>query len=64
MAGTGAVLADDPRLTVRDEDDLPLPYEQQPLRVVVGETRSRTTTGSSTASPPRCWCRPATPRPC
>ncbi|HUQ00660.1 MAG TPA: bifunctional diaminohydroxyphosphoribosylaminopyrimidine deaminase/5-amino-6-(5-phosphoribosylamino)uracil reductase RibD [Aeromicrobium sp.] len=39
MAGTGAVLADDPRLTVRDENDLPLPYEQQPLRVVVGETR-------------------------
>jgi len=39
MAGTGAVLADDPRLTVRDEDDLPLQYERQPLRVVVGETR-------------------------
>jgi diaminohydroxyphosphoribosylaminopyrimidine deaminase/5-amino-6-(5-phosphoribosylamino)uracil reductase len=38
MAGTGTVLADDPRLTVRDENDLPLPYEQQPLRVVVGET--------------------------
>lgn len=38
MAGTGAVLADDPRLTVRDADDLPLPYAQQPLRVVVGET--------------------------
>ena len=38
MAGTGTVLADDPRLTVRDDDDLPLPYEQQPLRVVVGET--------------------------
>lgn len=38
MAGTGAVLADDPRLTVRTEQDLPLPYDQQPLRVVVGET--------------------------
>lgn len=38
VAGTGAVLADDPRLTVRDEDDMPLPYDQQPLRVVVGET--------------------------
>ena len=38
MAGTGAVLADDPRLTVRGEDDLPVPHEQQPLRVVVGET--------------------------
>lgn len=38
MAGTGAVLADDPRLTVRDAEDLPLPYDQQPLRVVVGET--------------------------
>ena len=39
VAGTGAVLADDPRLTVRDEDDLPLPYDRQPLRVVVGETK-------------------------
>lgn len=38
MAGTYSVLADDPRLTLRDEDDLPLPYEQQPLRVVVGES--------------------------
>ncbi|MGH3459799.1 bifunctional diaminohydroxyphosphoribosylaminopyrimidine deaminase/5-amino-6-(5-phosphoribosylamino)uracil reductase RibD [Aeromicrobium sp.] len=38
MAGTGTVLTDDPRLTVRDADDLPLPYERQPLRVVVGET--------------------------
>ncbi len=38
MAGTGAVLADDPRLTVRGPDDLPLPYDQQPLRIVVGET--------------------------
>ena len=38
MAGTGTILADDPRLTVRDEDDLPLPYERQPLRVVVGES--------------------------
>ena len=38
VAGTGAVLADDPRLTVRDMDDLPLPYELQPLRVVVGES--------------------------
>lgn len=39
VAGTGAVLADDPRLTVRDEDDMPLPFDQQPLRVVVGETK-------------------------
>ncbi|CAN5418446.1 bifunctional diaminohydroxyphosphoribosylaminopyrimidine deaminase/5-amino-6-(5-phosphoribosylamino)uracil reductase RibD [soil metagenome] len=38
MAGTGSVLADDPRLTVRDADDNPLPYDQQPLRVIVGET--------------------------
>ncbi|MFT4188263.1 MAG: bifunctional diaminohydroxyphosphoribosylaminopyrimidine deaminase/5-amino-6-(5-phosphoribosylamino)uracil reductase RibD [Aeromicrobium sp.] len=38
VAGTGAVLADDPRLTVRDVDDLPLPYDRQPLRVVVGES--------------------------
>ncbi|GAA3532044.1 bifunctional diaminohydroxyphosphoribosylaminopyrimidine deaminase/5-amino-6-(5-phosphoribosylamino)uracil reductase RibD [Aeromicrobium panaciterrae] len=39
VAGTGAVIADDPRLTVRDEKDLPLPFERQPLRVVVGETK-------------------------
>lgn len=38
MAGTGSVLSDDPRLTVRDSDDRPVPYDQQPLRVVVGET--------------------------
>lgn len=38
VVGTGTVLADDPRLTVRDDDDLPLPHDQQPLRVVVGET--------------------------
>ncbi|MGZ5370456.1 bifunctional diaminohydroxyphosphoribosylaminopyrimidine deaminase/5-amino-6-(5-phosphoribosylamino)uracil reductase RibD [Aeromicrobium sp.] len=38
MAGTGSVLADDPRLTVRDEGDDPLPYERQPLRVIVGES--------------------------
>ncbi|MCW2799455.1 MAG: ribD [Aeromicrobium sp.] len=39
VAGTGAVIADDPRLTVRDSNDLPLPFDQQPLRVVVGETK-------------------------
>lgn len=39
MAGTYSVLADDPRLTVRDENDLPVPFEQQPLRVVVGESK-------------------------
>ncbi len=36
MVGTGTVLADDPALTVRDEDDRPLPRALQPLRVVVG----------------------------
>lgn len=39
MAGTNSVLSDDPRLTVRDDADLPLPYEQQPLRVIVGESK-------------------------
>ncbi len=38
MAGTVSVLADDPRLNARDDDDLPLPFDRQPLRVVVGET--------------------------
>ena len=37
MVGTGTVLVDGPRLTVRDEQDQPLPREAQPLRVVVGE---------------------------
>jgi len=38
IVGTGTVLADDPQLTARDggTDGPPLPYPQQPLRVVVG----------------------------
>jgi diaminohydroxyphosphoribosylaminopyrimidine deaminase/5-amino-6-(5-phosphoribosylamino)uracil reductase len=36
VVGTGTALADDPRLTVRDADDLELPPEQQPVRVVIG----------------------------
>ena len=36
LAGTGTVLVDDPRLTVRDETDEPLPRERQPLRAVMG----------------------------
>ena len=39
MVGVNTVLADDPQLTARDEDDNPLP--QQPLRVVV-DSRCRT----------------------
>ena len=35
VAGTGTVLTDDPRLTVRDEVGADLPH--QPLRVVIGE---------------------------
>jgi diaminohydroxyphosphoribosylaminopyrimidine deaminase/5-amino-6-(5-phosphoribosylamino)uracil reductase len=36
VVGTGTVLADDPRLTVRT-DDVALPPEDQPIRVVVGK---------------------------
>jgi len=36
VVGTGTVIADDPRLTVRDDTDVPLPYSEQPLRVVMG----------------------------
>ncbi|WP_423851413.1 bifunctional diaminohydroxyphosphoribosylaminopyrimidine deaminase/5-amino-6-(5-phosphoribosylamino)uracil reductase RibD [Aeromicrobium sp.] len=38
LVGTGTILADDPRLTVRDTADHPLPYEKQALRVVMGES--------------------------
>ena len=36
LAGTGTVLRDDPRLTVRDETDTPLHLDHQPLRAVMG----------------------------
>lgn len=36
LVGTGTVLVDDPRLTVRDETDQALPRERQPLRAVMG----------------------------
>ncbi len=37
LVGANTVDVDDPQLTVRDEDDQPLPRERQPLRVVMGE---------------------------
>lgn len=36
LVGTGTVLADDPRLTVRDTDGSPLVHNRQPLRAVMG----------------------------
>lgn len=36
LAGTGTVLTDDPRLTVRDAGDRALPPDRQPLRAVMG----------------------------
>ncbi len=36
LVGTETVLVDDPQLTVRDDDDRPLPREQQLLRAVMG----------------------------
>lgn len=36
LAGTGTVLVDDPELSVRDADDVPLAREVQPLRAVMG----------------------------
>ena len=37
LVGTETVLVDDPRLTTRDEQDEPLPRDQQLLRAVMGE---------------------------
>jgi diaminohydroxyphosphoribosylaminopyrimidine deaminase/5-amino-6-(5-phosphoribosylamino)uracil reductase len=36
LVGTGTVLVDNPRLTVRDSDDVPLPRDTQPTRAVMG----------------------------
>ncbi len=36
LVGTGTVLVDDPQLTVRDADEVDVPRERQPLRVVMG----------------------------
>ncbi|HET9861340.1 MAG TPA: bifunctional diaminohydroxyphosphoribosylaminopyrimidine deaminase/5-amino-6-(5-phosphoribosylamino)uracil reductase RibD [Nocardioidaceae bacterium] len=36
LVGTGTVLVDDPQLTVRDDEDRPLPRERQLLRAVMG----------------------------
>ena len=36
LVGTSTVLVDDPQLTVRDDDDRPLPRENQLLRAVMG----------------------------
>ena len=38
VVGTGTVLADDPKLTARDDAGRNLPADRQPLRVVIGTT--------------------------
>ena len=38
VVGTATVRADDPRLTLRDSADKLRPYDDQPLRVIVGES--------------------------
>jgi diaminohydroxyphosphoribosylaminopyrimidine deaminase / 5-amino-6-(5-phosphoribosylamino)uracil reductase len=43
LVGSNTVAVDDPQLTVRDEEDRPLPREHQPLRVVMGERDLPTT---------------------
>ncbi len=45
VVGTGTALTDDPHLTARDADGMPLPPSRQPLRVVVG-TRELPTTAT------------------
>lgn len=37
LVGAGTVAVDDPQLSVRDDSDVPLERERQPLRVVMGE---------------------------
>ena len=57
MAGISTVLADDPRLTARDDNDNPL--ARQPLRIVV-DSRGRTPEGARMLSEParRWWPSP------
>ncbi len=43
LVGSNTVEVDDPQLTVRDEQDQPLPRDRQPLRVVMGERDLPTT---------------------
>ena len=43
LVGTETALSDDPQLTARSDDGRPLPRDQQPLRVVMGERALPTT---------------------
>ena len=60
LVGTSTVEVDDPLLTVRDELRRAR-CAHQPLRAVMGQRDLDPTAGSSTTTPRRCTCAPATP---
>jgi diaminohydroxyphosphoribosylaminopyrimidine deaminase/5-amino-6-(5-phosphoribosylamino)uracil reductase len=64
VVGTGTALADDPRLTVRDDEDRDLPHDQQPVRVVVGRATCRPAPAARRGQRRRCSLRTDDPGTC